>query len=171
MSATKQPTNVGISSFEEASPPHLTNLTAAILFETAVRRNEGSVAADGPLVVKTGEHTGRSAQDKFIVRDDETDQAVWWDANMSITSDQFGKLHEDMLEYAGQRELFSQDLRGGADMDHHVKVRVFTEYAWHGLFIQHLLIRPAMDERNVDCLLYTSPSPRDQRGSRMPSSA
>ena len=150
MSATLKPAEAGVSSFEEAAPSHLSNLTASALYEIAIRRGEGEIAADGPLVVKTGEHTGRSAQDKFIVRNDETEGAIWWDANKSMTSDQFAALHEDMLSYASDRELFSQDLRGGADVDHHVKVRVFTEYAWHGLFIQHLLIRPTKDQRGVD---------------------
>ncbi len=150
MSAIVEPAAAGLSTFEDASPAHLRNLTAAALYEIAVRRGEGEVAAGGPLVVKTGEHTGRSAQDKFIVKDAETADTVWWDANKAMTSDQFAALREDMLAYAAERELFSQDLRGGADADHHVKVRVFTEYAWHGLFIQHLLIRPAMEERGVD---------------------
>lgn len=150
MSSTLQPANTGITAFIHAAPNHLRNLTAAALYELAVARGEGSIAAGGPLVVKTGEHTGRSAQDKFIVRDDETDPTIWWDANKSITSDQFAALEEDMLAYASDRELIAQDLHGGADQDHHVKVRVFTEYAWHSLFIQHLLIRPPMDERNVE---------------------
>ncbi len=149
MSASLEPASAGLSSFDDASPNHMRNLAAEVLFQEAVRRREGEVAAHGPLVVKTGEHTGRSAQDKFIVRDDETAGAVWWDANKSITSDQFAALYDDMLEYASHRDLFSQDLRGGADPEHHVKVRVFTELAWHGLFIQHLLIRPEMSERNV----------------------
>ena len=150
MSASLKPANVGASSFEDASPASLRNLTAAAYFERAVKNGEGAVAADGPLVVKTGEHTGRSAQDKFIVRDAETENSIWWDANKSITSEQFAALHSDMLEYASDKALHLQDLRGGADLDHHVKVRVFTEFAWHSLFIQHLLIRPAMSDRNVD---------------------
>jgi len=149
MSASLKPASAGLSSFDDVSPIQLRNLTAEVLYQEAVRRGEGEIAADGPLVVKTGEHTGRSAQDKFIVRDNVTDETVWWDANKSITPDQFSTLHADMLEYATSKDLFSQDLRGGADPEHHVKVRVFTEYAWHGLFIQHLLIRPDMVDRNA----------------------
>ncbi|MBT8472102.1 MAG: phosphoenolpyruvate carboxykinase, partial [Marinicaulis sp.] len=92
-------------------------------------------------------HTGRSAQDKFIVRQDETEKTIWWDANKAITPEQFDTLHSDMLEYASAHELFMQDLRGGADKDYSINVRVFTQFAWHSLFIQHLLVRPPMDER------------------------
>ena len=149
MSSTlKQKTDIA-ASFDDVAPQHLRNLTAANLYEIAVKRGEGEVAAAGPLVVKTGEHTGRSAQDKFIVNNEETAGTIWWDANKSMTTSQFDALHADMLAYASDKELFAQDLRGGADLDHHVKVRVFTEFAWHGLFIQHLLIRPEMSERNV----------------------
>lgn len=150
MSSSLHSARAGISAFLEAAPADLQNLSAAALYELAVTRNEGTVAKGGPLVVKTGEHTGRSAQDKFIVRDQVTESSIWWDANKSITSDQFANLEEDMLAYASERALIAQDLRGGADADHHVKVRVFTEYAWHSLFIQHLLIRPSMDQRNTD---------------------
>ncbi len=150
MSTSLQPAIAGHLSFNDTSPTHLRNLTAAALYELALNREEGVVADGGALAVKTGEHTGRSAQDKFIVRDNESEETVWWEASKSITSEQFGTLEADMLAYAADRELIAQDLRGGADSEHHVKVRVFTEYAWHSLFIQHLLIRPPMDQRNVE---------------------
>ena len=149
MSSTATKISNQINSFDDIAPLHLRNLSASALYELAVERGEGQIAADGPLVVKTGEHTGRSAQDKFIVRDAETDETIWWDANKSMTSDQFAALEEDMLAHAGDLELIAQDLRGGADPDHHIKVRVYTQYAWHGLFIQHLLIRPDMADRQA----------------------
>lgn len=147
MSAILETASAVLSSFDEASPKHMRNLTAEALYQQAVHRGEGQIASGGALVVKTGEHTGRSAQDKFIVRDGETENTVWWDANKHITSDQFQSLRNDMLAHVKDRELFSQDLQGGADIDHHVKVRVFTEFAWHSLFIQHLLVRPPMNKR------------------------
>ena len=133
--------------FDQCAPAGLANLTAAALYELAVRRGEGAVARGGPLVVKTGEHTGRSAQDKFIVRHPEIEDKIWWDANKAMTPEAFDRLHADMLAYAGERELFMQDLRGGADPQYAIGVRVFNEYAWHALFIQHLLVRPPMEER------------------------
>lgn len=137
------------ASFEACAPDNLANLSAAALYELAIKRGEGRVAKDGPLVVETGEHTGRSAQDKFIVRHSVYEDAIWWDANKSITVEQFQTLRADMLSFASDRELIRQDLRGGAHKAHAINVRVFTQYAWHSLFIQHLLVRPPMDERGV----------------------
>ena len=147
MSSTARAATAAIARFEDAAPAHWRNLSAPRLYEMAVARGEGVVAADGPLVVATGEHTGRSAQDKFIVRRSEIEDKIWWDANKSMTAEAFETLKADMLAYAGARELFAQDLKGGADKDHAINVRVFTEYAWHSLFIQHLLIRPPLDQR------------------------
>ena len=135
------------TAFDDCAPSGLANLSAAALYQLAVQRGEGEVAKDGPLVVKTGEHTGRSAQDKFIVRHPDIERKIWWDANKDMTPEAFDRLYQDMLDYAAGRDLIMQDLRGGADKEYAVNVRVFTEYAWHGLFIQHLLVRPPMAER------------------------
>lgn len=122
------------------------NLTEAALFEAAVAREEGQIAADGPLAVVTGRHTGRSAKDKFIVRNQATENEIWWDNSASITSEQFETLTSDMLAHARGMELFAQDLYGGASADHRLNVRVFCEYAWHALFIRHMLRRPELSE-------------------------
>jgi phosphoenolpyruvate carboxykinase (ATP) len=116
------------------------------LFEEAIRRREGVVTAGGALAVTTGAHTGRSAQDKFIVRDASTEQKVWWDNNKPMSPAHFEALRTDMLRHAEGRELFVQDLFGGADARYRIRVRVITEYAWHALFIRHLLIRPKAAE-------------------------
>ena len=122
------------------------NLGAAALYEEAVRRGEGHVANNGPLVVRTGIHTGRSAGDKFVVRDDSTESQVWWDNNKAMTPAQFDALYADMMAHAEGRELFAKDLFGGADLTHRISVRVVTEYAWHSLFVHQLLIRPTAQE-------------------------
>jgi phosphoenolpyruvate carboxykinase (ATP) len=122
------------------------NLNEAQLYEAAIRRGEGLVAANGPLAVTTGVHTGRSAQDKFIVRDAETETAIWWDNNKSMAPEHFAALRSDFLDHARARELFVQDLYGGADPAHRIAVRVVTELAWHALFIRYLLRRPSGDE-------------------------
>ncbi len=150
VSVSVLPAGEKLACFEDVSPESMRNLSAPSLYQLAVERGEGEVAKNGPLVVRTGEHTGRSAKDKFMVRDAVTESTVWWEKNASITSDQFAALHEDMLAYAADKALFSQDLKGGTDKTHAVKVRVFTEYAWHGLFIQHLLVRPPMEERGYE---------------------
>ena len=122
------------------------NLTAPALYEEAVRRGEGHVAKDGPLVVLTGHHTGRSAADKFIVKDEDSEPKVWWDNNKAMSPAQFDVLHADMMAFAEGKELFAKNLFGGADLTHRIKVRIVTEYAWHSLFVHQLLIRPTADE-------------------------
>ncbi|MES2338621.1 MAG: phosphoenolpyruvate carboxykinase [Pseudomonadota bacterium] len=120
------------------------NLVTARLVDAALRRNEGKLSADGPLVVETGPHTGRSAQDKFIVRDAETEETVWWGkTNKGMTPDHFAALKADFLTALNRREdLFVQDLYGGSQPEHRVKVRVINELAWHNLFIRTMLVRP-----------------------------
>ncbi len=116
------------------------------LIEEAIRRGEARFAATGALVVETGAHTGRSAQDKFTIRDAATEESVWWDNNKSITRKQFDTLLEDFKAHAASRELFVQDLFAGADPKHRLNTRIFTELAWHAAFIRHLLRRPTEAE-------------------------
>ena len=120
------------------------NFVSSRLVEEAVARGEGKLAADGPLVVETGAHTGRSAQDKFIVRDAETAETVWWGkSNKAMEPAHFAALKEDFLKAVGERdELFVQDLYGGSQPGHRVHVRVINELAWHNLFIRTMLVRP-----------------------------
>ncbi len=123
------------------------NLGTAPLVEEAVRRGEGLLSKDGPLVVKTGRHTGRSAKDKFIVRDAQTDSQIWWDNNASISPDHFAALKADFMAALAEKEyLFVQDLFGGSQPEHRVRVRVINELAWHNLFIRTLLVRPEESE-------------------------
>ncbi|MAP18103.1 MAG: phosphoenolpyruvate carboxykinase (ATP) [Aurantimonas sp.] len=122
------------------------NLGEAELIETAIRRGEGRLTAHGAFVATTGKHTGRSAKDKFIVRDEMTDPAVWWDNNAAMEPEAFERLREDFQAAAAGRDLFVQDLIGGADPENAIRVRVVTEYAWHSLFIRNLLIRPSQDK-------------------------
>ena len=137
------------------------NHRPAQLYEFVLARGEGEIAANGPLVVKTGAHTGRSAKDKFIVRDAETENTVWWDNNKSMTAEQFDALHSDMLAHMNGMEVFVQDLFGGADPVHRLPTRVVTELAWHSLFIQNLLIEPTAEELETfapDFLIVNLPS-------------
>jgi len=124
------------------------NLTTAPLVEHAVRRGEGELAKDGPIVVKTGKHTGRSANDKFTVRDAETENNVWWGkSNRPMDPAHFAALKADFLAHLKTREtLFVADLFGGSQPEHRVNVRVVNEYAWHNLFIRTMLVRPETSE-------------------------
>ena len=124
------------------------NLLTAPLVEESLRRGEGTLAADGPLVVATGKHTGRSAKDKFIVRDAETENSVWWGkTNVAMDPAHFAAIKADfMAELAKKETLFVADLFGGSQPEHRVNVRVINEFAWHNLFIRTLLVRPGSDE-------------------------
>ncbi len=118
------------------------NLNEAALYEEAVQRGEAKLSAHGALVAYTGQHTGRSPKDKFVLRDSDTEAHVWWDNNKPISRAHFDLLHADFLAHAEGKELFVQDLVGGADEANSLPTRVITEYAWHSLFIRNLLIRP-----------------------------
>jgi phosphoenolpyruvate carboxykinase (ATP) len=123
------------------------NLQTAALVEQAIKRGEGVLAKEGPLVVETGKHTGRSAKDKFTVRDSETEDTIWWDNNKSMTPAHFAALKADFLaELASKDALFVADLFGGSQPEHRVRVRVINELAWHNLFIRTLLVRPGTEE-------------------------
>jgi phosphoenolpyruvate carboxykinase (ATP) len=125
----------------------LANLGTAQLVEKAVANGEGELSKWGSLVVKTGAHTGRSAKDKFIVRDAETEGTVWWDNNASMAPEHFAALKADfMAALADKDTLYVADLFGGSQPEHRVNVRVINELAWHNLFIRTLLVRPTADE-------------------------
>jgi len=124
------------------------NLPMAALYERALGAGEGWAAKDGPLVVLTGVHTGRSPKDKFIVRDAASDKQVWWDNNAPMEPAKFDALFDSMMAYAQGRELYVQDVFGGADGTHRLPVRVVTELAWHSLFARHLLIEARASERD-----------------------
>jgi phosphoenolpyruvate carboxykinase (ATP) len=119
------------------------NLTEPELYEQAIARGEGKIAAGGALAVDTGVHTGRSPQDKFVVRDTTTRDTVWWDNTKALTPEQFDLLYADFVAHARGRDLFVQDLVGGAEHAHALPTRVVTEFAWHSLFIRNLMIRPS----------------------------
>ncbi|WP_176591581.1 phosphoenolpyruvate carboxykinase [Sphingobium sp. EM0848] len=124
------------------------NLGTAPLVEAALANGEGMLAKDGPLVVKTGKHTGRSASDKFIVKDAETENTVWWGkTNVPMTPEHFAALKEDFFHALGEKDkLYVADLFGGSQPEYRVNVRVINELAWHNLFIRTLLVRPGAEE-------------------------
>ena len=117
------------------------NLSVPALYEDAVRRREGLISADGPLVCRTGQHTGRSPNDKFIVHEPSSADRVWWSkVNRPIEQRHFDTLHHRLLSYVEGRELFVQDCYAGADPRYRLAVRIITEQAWHSLFARHMFI-------------------------------
>ncbi len=119
------------------------NLNRPQAYEEAIRRQEGRLAVDGPLVVDTGSHTGRAAKDKFIVRNAASEAEVWWGpVNQPMEQAAFDRLLADFVAHYEGREIFLQQLFGGADPDHRLAVQVVTETAWHSLFARTMLIAP-----------------------------
>jgi phosphoenolpyruvate carboxykinase (ATP) len=119
------------------------NLATAALYEHAIRRNEGELGQGGPLVCKTGAHTGRSPNDKFVVKEPSSDGHIaWGKVNRPIELAQFEALKRDMLAHMSERELFVQDLYAGADPVYRLRVRFIHELAWQNLFVRNLFIVP-----------------------------
>ena len=119
------------------------NLTTPALYEEIVRRREGLISHLGPLVVRTGHHTGRSPNDKFIVREPTSEQHInWGKVNQPMPEEKFAGLLGKLCAFFQGRDLFVQNLYAGADPRYRIPVRVITEYAWHNLFARNLLIQP-----------------------------
>ena len=121
------------------------NLRAPELYERALAEGD-AVLASGPLVVRTGVHTGRSPNDRFIVREDSSQERIWWgDVNRPFDQQTFDDIHQRMLAYLVDRNLYVQDLWAGADPEYRLPVRIICERAWHSLFARNMFIRPPLD--------------------------
>ena len=117
------------------------NLGTAALYEEALRRAEGNLAAEGPLVCKTGQHTGRSPNDKFVVREPASEQHVHWGAvNRPVDEAKFDALHRDLMAYLQDKELYVLDAWAGTDSSYRLPIRVVTEFAWHNLFARNMFL-------------------------------
>lgn len=118
------------------------NLTTPMLYEQALRRAEGVMAHLGPLVVQTGSHTGRSPNDRFIVKEPGSENDIWWGkVNRPFSQENFDYLYRKMLAYTQNRDIFVFDGYVGADPTYQMPVRIITEYAWHSLFARNMFIR------------------------------
>ena len=124
------------------------NLTAATLVQSAMARGEGRLSADGAFIGLTGQHTGRSVADKFVVDEPETSGDVWWGkVNQKLDPAKYEVFLKRVRGYLGaQKELFTQDLYAGADPKYRIRVRLVTTNAWHALFARNMFIRPAEAE-------------------------
>ena len=118
------------------------NLSTPALYEEAVRRREGWISHLGPLVVRTGQYTGRSADDKFVVREPTSEGRIWWGKhNRPVEPERFEQLKARLQAYLQGRDIYVQDCYAGADPDYRLKVRVINESAWHNLFVRNLFLR------------------------------
>jgi len=120
------------------------NLSSPALYEEAIFRKEGRVGANGPFVCSTGSKTGRSAGDKFIVKEATSDDHVWWsEYNRPYSAAKFGMLWARLQGFLQGRDLFVQDCYAGADPNYKLPVRIITEFAWHSLFAKNMFLEPA----------------------------
>lgn len=118
------------------------NLPTSALYEEIVRRREGRIAHLGPVVVRTGHHTGRAPHDKFVVREPSSEKKVWWgSSNQPFSPERFEALRRRMMAYLQGKDLFVQDSFLCADSVHRTGVRVITETAWHSLFVRNLFMQ------------------------------
>jgi len=119
------------------------NLTTEALYEEAVFRNEGAIVAGGPFVAFTGKHTARSANDKFVVRHVDSENNIWWGVyNRPFSGEKFEVLYDRMLGFLQGRDVFVQDVYGGADENYRLPVRIVTELAWHSHFVRNMFLLP-----------------------------
>jgi phosphoenolpyruvate carboxykinase (ATP) len=123
------------------------NLRPPLLYEHAVERKEGLIAHDGPLVVSTGKYTGRSPNDKFVVRDAQTEPLVQWGrVNRPMDAEQFDRLYHRMLGYLQGRQVYVQDCAAGAHSEFRLPLRIITESAWQSLFARSMFLRPEPEQ-------------------------
>ncbi|MGK7345595.1 MAG: phosphoenolpyruvate carboxykinase (ATP) [Candidatus Nitrospinota bacterium M3_3B_026] len=124
------------------------NLTTPALYEEAIRRREGMISHRGPLVVRTGQYTGRSPGDKFIVREKSSEKNIWWgEVNHGMDEDKFDRLLLRLKAYWQGKDMFVQDCAAGADEDYRLSLRVITEDAWHSMFARDMFIRISDEEK------------------------
>ncbi len=123
------------------------NLPSEALYEEIAFRGEGTIARHGPLVVNTGKHTARSANDKFIVREADTEGHIWWgEYNRPFSTEKFNDLLNRMQGFMQGRDVFVQDCFAGADPNYRMPVRIVCELAWHALFARNMFILPATND-------------------------
>jgi phosphoenolpyruvate carboxykinase (ATP) len=123
------------------------NLSTPALYEEAIKRDEAIMSHLGPLVVRTGQFTGRSPNDKFVVDEPSTHDTIWWGkVNRPFAPDRFEELHRRMASYLQGKDVFVQDCYAGADPKYRLPVRIITQYAWHNLFIRNMFIQAKPEE-------------------------
>lgn len=117
------------------------NLPTPALYEEIIFRNEGSIANEGAVLVKTGKHTARAATDKLVVQEETTTDNIWWgDYNQPLSPEKFNTLLARIQAFAQEEELFIQDCYTGADPEYRMPIRIITEKAWHSLFARNMFI-------------------------------
>src|SRR5690625_3238094 len=127
------------------------NLSVPMLVEKVLSREEGVMSSTGAIRATTGKYTGRSPKDRFIVKDEVSEDLVdWGSINQPISEEAFEKLYNRTINHLGnEEEIFSFKGFAGADKKYQLPVQIVTEYAWHNLFARQLFIEPTQDELNT----------------------
>ncbi|NIM92708.1 MAG: phosphoenolpyruvate carboxykinase (ATP) [Anaerolineales bacterium] len=119
------------------------NLPTESLYEEVAFRREGRISHQGPIIVDSGKHTARAAGDKYIVREQPSEDRVWWgEYNRPYSPEKFNELLDRLQGFLQGRDLFVQDCYAGADPEYRLPVRIITEYAWHSIFARNMFILP-----------------------------
>lgn len=128
------------------------NLSPAELVEDTIINGQGVLTDTGAIAVETGEFTGRSPKDRFVVCDEKTENAVWWgDINIKFTPEKFDALYNRMKAYLNGKDVYVRDAYAGADDNHRLNLRVITEFPWSNMFASNMFLRPTNDEiQNFD---------------------
>ncbi|WBX76011.1 phosphoenolpyruvate carboxykinase (ATP) [Tenacibaculum ovolyticum] len=122
-------------------------LTSDELHDTTIEKKQGVNSSSGALAVETGEFTGRSPMDRFIVKDDITKDEIWWgDINIPFDSDKFDKLYNKVTDYLSNKEVFVRDSYACADENYKLNIRVVNEYPWSNMFAYNMFLRPTAEE-------------------------
>jgi phosphoenolpyruvate carboxykinase (ATP) len=139
------------------------NLSTPALYEEVVRRREGFISHLGPIVVRTGQHTGRAAKDKFVVDEPTSRDNIWWgEVNIPFDEKKFKSLHHRMCAYLQGRDIYIQDCYAGADVNYRIPIRIITETAWHNMFARNMFIRildkEKLEQHQPDFVVIAVPS-------------
>lgn len=123
------------------------NLSPSELVEEAIVLGQGALTSTGALAIDTGEFTGRSPKDRFVVADAKTEDTVWWgDVNKKFDPQKFDALYNRMKAYLTGRDVYVRDAYACADEKHRLNIRVVTELPWSNMFCYNMFIRPTSDE-------------------------
>ncbi len=123
------------------------NLPMEALYEEVLFRGEARISREGPIIANTGKHTGRSVNDKFIVREASTADKVWWgEYNRPFSEDKFEEVYTRVQGFLQGRDVFIQDCFAGADLQYRLPIRIITEKAWHSAFARNMFILPRTNE-------------------------
>jgi phosphoenolpyruvate carboxykinase (ATP) len=142
-SQTEQLTSLG---FKNLSAVH-NNLSSEKLVEKTLENSQGDLADCGALVCDTGEFTGRSPKDKFIVKDDITKDTIWWgEINQPISKEVYNHLYKRVIKYFENKEIYSRDAYACASDKYRLNLKVLTEEPWQNLFAHNLFLRPTEKE-------------------------